>query len=68
MTVYTNSVGAKSLGLKTPKLLAFAKDYYQCDSIKALPLENDGDSGSAGAHFERAVFFNEVMTASTIKD
>jgi leishmanolysin len=68
LTEYTNSVGAKSLGLKTPKLLAFAKEYYGCEDIQALPLENDGDAGSAGAHFERAVFFNEVMTASTIKD
>lgn len=65
---YKNSVGAESMGLKTPKLLEFARNYYNCKSISIIPLENDGDAGSAGAHFERAVFFNEVMTASTIKD
>lgn len=36
--------------------------------MNIIPLENDGDAGSAGAHFERSIFFNEVMTASTIKD
>jgi hypothetical protein len=33
-----------------------------------VPLENEGGQGSMGAHFERAILFNEVMTASTIKD
>lgn len=56
------------MALKTPKLIEFAREYYNCDKIEYVPLENDGDAGSAGAHFERAVFFNEVMTASTIKD
>jgi len=30
-----------------------------------VPLENDGDSGSAGSHFEKTLYFNEVMTGST---
>jgi len=29
-------------------------------------LENDGDEGSAGSHFERTFFFNEFMTPSAI--
>jgi len=32
--------------------------------LTSLPLENDGDPGSAGVHWERAVFGNEAMTAS----
>jgi len=32
------------------------------------PLENEGGSGSAGAHFERRIFFNEFMTASEMFD
>ncbi len=31
-----------------------------------MNLENDGSSGSAGSHFERLNFFNEVMTSSTV--
>jgi len=30
-----------------------------------VPLENDGDSGSAGSHFEKTLYFNEVMIGST---
>ena len=56
------------MGLTTPKLLEFAKSFYQCDTVKYVPLENDGSSGSAGAHFERTFFFNEVMTPSIYKD
>jgi len=68
ITQYINSAGKKSKGFKTPKLLAFARNFYKCESVGVIPLENDGDEGSAGSHFERAIFFNEVMTASTIKD
>jgi leishmanolysin-like peptidase len=31
-------------------------------------LENDGLIGAKGSHFERTIFFNEIMTASSIKD
>lgn len=33
-----------------------------------MPLENDGGEGSIGVHFEKLVFFNEIMTATTVKD
>ncbi len=31
-------------------------------------MENDGGKGSEGSHFERTILFNEIMTASSIKD
>lgn len=31
-------------------------------------MENEGSSGSKGSHFERRVFYNEYMTASTLQD
>ena len=67
-TIYKSVSGSKAPGLKTKNLLEFAKKFYDCPTIQSLPLENDGDSGSMGAHFERSIFFNEVMTASVIKD
>jgi len=36
--------------------------------LEGAYLENQGGSGSFGAHFERRVFFNEFMTASRLKD
>ena len=65
---YTDAAGYEGYGFQTPHILAFGKQYYNCDSITALPVENDGDLASAGSHFERAIFINEVMTASEIKD
>jgi len=50
----------------TPNLLAYAKFYYGCDSITGIPLEDDGGSGSAGAHWERSLLGDEAMTASSI--
>ncbi len=32
-----------------------------------MNLENDGSNGSAGSHFERLNYFNEVMTSSIME-
>ena len=56
------------LGLTTPHVLKFAQSFFNCEGLTYVPLENDGDRGSSGSHFERAVFFNEIMTASIMKD
>lgn len=52
----------------TPNLLKFARNFYNCPTIEYIPLENEGGGGSMGSHFERAALFNEIMTASDIKD
>jgi len=44
------------------------RNYFGCQSLEGAYLENQGASGSAGSHFERRVFFNEFMTASSISD
>jgi hypothetical protein len=56
------------MGLKTPSLIQFARDFYQCPNVDVIPLENDGGEGSVGAHFERAIFMDENMTASDVQD
>jgi hypothetical protein len=48
--------------------MKFAQEFYGCNNVPGVPIENDGSSGSAGSHFERTYFFNEVMTASDFKD
>ena len=55
-------------GLITPNLLKFVNNFYNCALIESVPLENEGVDGSMGAHFERSAFFNEIMTASDIKN
>ncbi len=56
------------IGLKTKNLVNYARMFYDCKQIDYVPLENDGDNGSKGSHFERTILFNEIMTASSIKD
>jgi len=65
---FTAANGSEQQGLASPKLLAYAKQFYQCQAIKVVPLENDGGSGTAGTHFEKTVFFNEVMTGASGED
>jgi hypothetical protein len=54
--------------LSTPRVLQYARWFYDCDSINYIPLENDGGGGTSGSHLERVMFFNEAMTGSVIKD
>jgi len=61
--------GQQQQGLATPNVLAFARQFYGCDSWYVVPLENDiGHGNSDGSHFERTLYFNEVMTGSTSTD
>ena len=49
--------------LITPKLVEAAKEHFGCDKIDGVFLENEGSSASAGAHFEKVHFGNELMTS-----
>ena len=60
---FTAANGQQQKGLATPNVLAYARKFYGCDSWYVVPLENDGDaSGTADSHFERSLYFNEVMS------
>ena len=48
----------------TPKVLSYAKNYFNCPSLTGVPLENEGTSGSLGSHWEKDIFYNEYMTSS----
>lgn len=48
--------------LRTPTLINWMKEHFNC-AIGA-PLEDEGSDGSVGAHWERSVFQDEIMTAS----
>ena len=63
-----NLNGKTTTGLVVEPLFSYAKDYFGCSSLYAVPLENQGGSGSLGSHWERRVFYNEFMTASQIKN
>ena len=47
--------------LKSPKLLTRAKKYYNCNSIKGIPLEEIGGDGTFGSHWEERILLGEYM-------
>jgi hypothetical protein len=47
----------------TPGIVSAGKKHYGCSSFNGVYLENEGDSASAGSHFEKAMVGDEVMTA-----
>jgi leishmanolysin len=70
---YTDSSGTTNTQsvtyLTTPKLVAAMKSHFGCSSLPtgAVPgvaLEEFGSSGTAGSHFEKRVYFNELMAGS----
>lgn len=44
-----------------PGLLAYAREFYKCDSLEGVPLENGGTPGSVNSHWEKLFMPNEYM-------
>ena len=44
------------------------RKHFGCPSIQGALLENDGGFGTKNYHFERRVFFNEIMSSGLIPD
>ena len=50
----------------SPNVQAYVGSYFTCaDNTIGAVLEDEGGSGSANSHWDRKVYFNELMTAST---
>eukprot|EP01015_Nassula_variabilis_P028855 TRINITY_DN6096_c0_g1_i4.p1 TRINITY_DN6096_c0_g1~~TRINITY_DN6096_c0_g1_i4.p1 ORF type:complete len:476 (+),score=92.34 TRINITY_DN6096_c0_g1_i4:3-1430(+) len=50
--------------IATPKVKESVRKYFNCDKMEGMELENQGGEMSMGAHWERRLFYNELMTAS----
>jgi len=48
----------------TPRVKAFVNKHFGCTSgtIAGAPVEDNGGSGTAGAHWEKMFFFSEFMS------
>ena len=53
--------GKFSQMIVTPKVLAWAKTYYGCSTMDGVPLENNGDAGTAASHWEKFIAASDVM-------
>ncbi len=66
--LFINPPTSKLPALNLPNLVQFAREFYNCSSIQSLPLENDGNKGSANNHWEKMIFFNEFMIPDDVDD
>jgi len=58
----TITVGNQQMkAIVSPKVVAYAKEYFNCDSIEGVPLENGGGGGSRNSHWEKTLFPSEIM-------
>jgi len=46
--------------LNVEPLTSKLRNYFKCPTLEGAYLEDAGSAGSAGSHFERRVFMNEV--------
>jgi len=55
-------VGGVRRQLRTPALLALARDHFACREMAGVELEDDGGYGTAGSHWDLRLMMNEFMT------
>lgn len=60
---YTALGAGKKVELISPNVIATAKDFFACDTIDSVELENNGASSSAGTHWEERIMYWELMTS-----
>lgn len=56
-----NGTNKQFTKLKYPSVIAFAQKYYRCPSLEYIPLEDGGGSGTAGSHWEKLFFPEDIM-------
>lgn len=50
----------------SPKVMEIAKEHFGCPTLKGVPLEATGGSGTAKSHWEKMVLMNEFMVAINV--
>ncbi|CAK78848.1 unnamed protein product (macronuclear) [Paramecium tetraurelia] len=52
--------------LSTPRLINFARFYFNCSNLTGIQMEDNGGPGTSDYHFERLLLYNELMTGSQL--
>lgn len=59
------TAGSKTYNaIQLPEVVAWAKAYFNCQTLIGVPLEDGGGDGTAGSHWEKTYFPIEVMNPS----
>lgn len=53
--------GKQRYAITSPKVVEYAREYFNCPKVMGVPLEDGGSSGSKGSHWEKSIFPQEVM-------
>ena len=53
--------GIKRFYIKSRKVLEVARKYFNCSSLEGVELENYGDEGTAGSHWEARILLGDYM-------
>ncbi|RDD40193.1 Leishmanolysin-like peptidase [Trichoplax sp. H2] len=56
--------GKKTTMFTSPKVVQTAREYYNCNSLQGVPLEDNGASNSIESHWEMKILYGEIMTAA----
>lgn len=65
-TYFDKGSGALQYRIRSPKVLAFAREYFNCPDMDGVPVEDNGGSGSAGSHWEKITHGNEMMVSNQV--
>ncbi|KAF2077812.1 hypothetical protein CYY_000857 [Polysphondylium violaceum] len=57
----SGSVSVTRSGIRTPKVVSFVKDHYNCATLQHQLLEDAGGQGTAGSHWEKRTVGEEYM-------
>lgn len=60
--------GTKKMILKTPNVLEKAREFFACESLKGVELEEYGGEETAGSHWDMRIMYNDFMMGKDISD
>ncbi|KAL4486495.1 hypothetical protein ABPG72_018449 [Tetrahymena utriculariae] len=63
---WINPNTGRPYGLEVDQIMKISRNYYGCPSIDGMYIENQGEGGSFGSHWERDLLGNEFMTVSAV--
>ena len=54
--------------ISSPKVLEKARKHFNCSSLQGVPLENQGEEGSIGSHWESRYMLGDYMISTNYPD
>ena len=63
-TIKADINGITRVLISTPKVLEKARGHFGCPSLEGVELENQGDEGSVGSHWEARIMLGDYMIST----